>query len=704
MLQITQNLRTGATVLEEVPVPLVKPGYVLVKTRKSMVSSGTERMLVGFGKANLLQKVIRQPERAQALLNKIKADGLASAYRAVASRLDQVVALGYCNVGEVIDVGAGVTDIQIGNRVVSNGPHAEIVCVARNLLAKIPDNVTDDEAVFTVVGAVGLQGIRLLSPALGETVVVIGLGLIGLLTAQLLMLQGCRVIGVDPDATRADLAATWGVLPCPSDPATAERVVLDITDGLGADRVIVTASARRGNIASLAAALTRSRGRIVLIGEVGMKLRRQDLYKKELTIQVSCSYGPGRYDEDYEAKGRDYPLPHVRWTANRNFQAVLEKLASRSLHVKPLITDCVPIADYGKIYQNLTTSSAITTLFTYPDHGDLKRDISLSKPVFDKNKGVVGIIGAGQYVRNTLLPLLGEYQLKYIVSENGLTGTELARKYNIAISATDFREVLADREVDLVMIATRHHQHGEMVKEALQAGKHVFVEKPLTIFENDLEEIIAYQNGSLAANTSITVGFNRRFSTHVQKMKLLLANVVMTVIVTVNAGFIEQSSWLHDPMVGGGRVLGEGCHFFDLITYLTGSRVIAVCMNTAGTNPSVMSDNATIMLRYENGSSGVINYCSNGHKAYSKERVEVHAAGQTLILDNFRSLNGYGFKGFSGMKTSQDKGHKEQFIRLLSHIRESRGPLIPFEEIINMSRATFAALESLKKGSWIHLT
>jgi predicted dehydrogenase/threonine dehydrogenase-like Zn-dependent dehydrogenase len=703
MLQITQNLRTGATILEQVPVPKVKPGYVLVKTRKSLVSSGTERMLVGFGKANLLQKVFRQPERAKALLTKIKADGLVSAYRAVAGRLDQVVALGYCNVGEVIEVGDGITDIQVGNRVVSNGPHAEIVCVARNLLAKIPDNVTDEEAVFTVVGAVGLQGIRLLTPALGETVVVIGLGLIGLLTAQLLMLQGCRVVGVDPDTARVDLAASWGVLPCPCEPETAERVVLDFTNGIGADSVIITASEKGANLVSQAAAMTRSRGRIVLIGDVGMKLRRHDFYKKELTIQVSCSYGPGRYDDAYEAEGHDYPLPHVRWTANRNFQAVLEKLASRRLHVKSLITDCVPLSEFGKIYQNLTESRAITTLFIYPEHGEIKRSICLNKPVLGKTKVVVGIIGAGQYVRQTLLPLLGGYQVKYIASESGLTGTELARKYNIAVSTTDFREILDDDEVDLVMIATRHHQHGELVKEALRAGKHVFVEKPLTIFEKELEEIISWQNETRNANSSLTVGFNRRFSPHVQKMKLLLGKRVMTVIVTVNAGFVEQGSWLHDPMIGGGRLLGEGCHFFDLISYLTGSSIVSVCMNATGRTISATTDNATVMLRYENGSTGVINYCCQGHKAHAKERIEVHAAGQTLILDNFRTLTGYGFQKFSGMKTSQDKGHKEQFNRLLSHIRTSGGPVIPFNEIVNTSRATFASMESLKKGSWIHL-
>jgi predicted dehydrogenase/threonine dehydrogenase-like Zn-dependent dehydrogenase len=701
MLQITQNLRTGVTNLQEVPAPMVRAGCVLIKTRRSLVSSGTERMLVEFGKANLLQKVLKQPQRATALWDKIRVDGLVSAYRAVSTRLDQAVALGYCNVGVVMEVGEGVTDIQVGNRVVSNGPHAEIVCVPRNLLAKIPENVTDDEAVFTVVGAVGLQGIRLLSPALGDTVVVIGLGLIGLLTAQLLVMHGSRVVGIDPDTSRTDLATTWGIHPC--DPEIAERVVAEYTNGVGADGVIITASAKGSDLVSQAAAMSRSRGRIIITGDVGMKLYRQDFYKKELAIQVSCSYGPGRYDETYEKSGIDYPLPHVRWTANRNFQAVLEKLASGALRVKPLISQIVPLADFGNIYQNLSGTNSLTTLFTYPEHPEVTRSVCLDPRAFKKRKGVVGIIGAGNFVRNTLLPLLGRYEIKYIASEGGLTGTELARKYKIAVSTSDYREILQDDDVDLVMIATRHHQHGEMVIESLKAGKHVFVEKPLAMSTKNLDEIVSVYRQCHKAETSLTVGFNRRFSPHVQKIKWLLGKALMTVIVTVNAGFVAQGSWLHDRDAGGGRLIGEGCHFFDLITFLTGSQITAVCMNAVGRDVSEATDNATVMIRYENGSAGVINYCSNGNKMYPKERIEVHVAGQTLILDNFRTLTGYGFKSFSEMKTSQNKGHREQFDRLLFQIQSSGPALIPFDEIVSATRAPLAALESLKKGSWINL-
>jgi predicted dehydrogenase/threonine dehydrogenase-like Zn-dependent dehydrogenase len=708
MKQLIQNLKSGQTILEEVPAPQVKRGAVLIQTRRSLVSLGTERMLVEFGKANLIEKARQQPDRVKMVLDKIKSDGLMPTLEAVFNKLGQPLPLGYCNVGQVLAVGEGVTDISIGDRVASNGPHAEVVCVPRNLVSKISDKVSDEEAAFTVIGSIGLQGIRLLNPTLGETVVVIGLGLIGLLTAELLRLNGCRVIGVDLDEQKLKLAAQKGIITCnPSQGDNPVKFVENLTNGVGADGVIITASAKSDEIISQAALMSRKRGRIILVGVIGLNLSRAEFYEKELSFQVSCSYGPGRYDDDYEQKGADYPLPFVRWTENRNFQTILQLIESGLLDVKPLITEVVPLEEYQTIYGDMGKGSSIASLLAYPEKPSIQSTVRYQSGSFAGEKGVIGIIGAGNFTKMTLLPALKgrsmqgratPINLKYIASANGLSGTALARKHGIAFSTTDYKEILKDEEVDLVMITTRHNQHARLIIESLNAGKHVFVEKPLAIFEDEFQELLKTRT---LINHSVTVGFNRRFSPHVQKMKTLLGNTPMNVIATMNAGFIPANSWVHDRAVGGGRILGEACHFIDLITYLTGSRVTAVCMNAMGLHPTETTDNASILLRYENGSTGVINYFSNGHKSYSKERVEVYSQERTLILDNFRTLEGYGFKGFSKLKTGQDKGHKMQFEELIKRIQMGGEPLIPFNEIVNTTQTSFAAIRSLKERQWI---
>ena len=714
MKQLIQNLKTGETLLEDVPTPQVRRGQVLIQTSRSLVSLGTERMLVEFGKANLLAKARQQPDRVKQVVEKIQSDGLRPTLEAVFRKLDQPLPLGYCNVGTVVAVGEGVTDLRIGDRVVSNGPHAEVVCVPRNLVAPIPDNVNDDAAAFTVVAAIGLQGIRLLKPTLGETVVVIGLGLIGLLTAQLLRINGCCVIGIDIDEAKCQLAEQQGIIALNpgsgSDPITA---VLSITNQIGADGVIITASAKDDELIRQAARMSRKRGGIVLIGVVGLNLNRADFYEKELTFQVSCSYGPGRYDDTYEQQGNDYPIGHVRWTENRNFQAILQLLASGQLNVKPLITDSIPFADFRKIYGDMKSSQRIASLLTYPEHIDLNPTIHLYDSRFTACAGTVGIIGAGNFTGAVLLPALksADANLKIIASAGGLNATLLAKKYGIAQSTSDYQQILKDPDVDLCVITTRHNTHARLTVEALRAGKHVFVEKPLAIYENELLPIIEAQQES---GRLVMVGFNRRFSPYSQKSKALLGGnrsgeILMNVAITVNAGFIPANSWVHDRTVGGGRLVGEACHFVDLITFLTGSRVVSVCMNAMGTQPSESSDSASLMLRYENGSTGLINYFSNGNKAYAKERVEVYSQERTLILDNFRQLTGYGFKGFSSMSGRQDKGHVEQMKRLLQQIRNGRGndeaeqAMIPFAELVNTTQTTLAALQSLREKRWVNV-
>ncbi len=700
MKQIIQSFKTGETILEDIPLPQVSRGNVLIQTTRTLVSAGTERMLVEFGKSSLIQKARQQPERVKQVLDKIKTDGLVPTLEAVFSKLGQPLPLGYCNVGKVIAVGEGVNDFNIGDRVASNGHHAEYVSIPQNLVAHIPHNISDDEAAFTVIGSIGLQGIRLCNPTYGETIVVIGLGLVGLLTAKLLISNGCRVIGIDIDHHKIEIAQQNGII-CinPLQDAHVVKFVKTMTSGIGADGVIITASAKGDDIISQAAQMCRKRGRIILIGVVGLNLSRAEFYEKELSFQVSCSYGPGRYDEHYEQKGQDYPLPFVRWTEKRNFEAILNAISTGKLEVKSLITERVPLIEYRNIYDNIGNRKSIASLLIYPEEADQNSIIDISSAGFQNHKGGFGIIGAGNFTTMTMLPALKKAAapLVSIASAKGVSGTSLAKKYSIARSTTDYKQVIEDPDVSLVLITTRHNLHAKMVVECLQNKKNVFVEKPLALNEEELNEIVNAYDGT----TTLTVGFNRRFSPHIQKMKQLLGESPMNVVATMNAGSIPPDVWVHDMRVGGGRIIGEACHFIDLIGFLTGSKVKSVCMNAMGINPSENTDNASILLKYENGSAGVINYFSNGSRAYSKERIETYSQERTLIMDNYRITEGYGFKGFTRLKTKMNKGHKEQFALLYKRMSNGGPSLISFDELINTTRAGFAAIKSLKMKKWI---
>ena len=704
MKQIIQSFKTGETILEEVPAPQVRKGSVLIQTSRSLVSLGTERMLVEFGKANLISKARQQPDKVKQVLDKIKTEGLMPTLEAVFNKLGEPLPLGYCNVGRVIAVGEGVSEFKIGDRVASNGHHAEFVCIPKNLVAHIPDTVSDEEASFTVIGSIGLQGIRLLNPELGETIVVVGMGLIGLLTAQLLIANGCKVIGVDIDDEKLNLSRQWGVVSFNPKTGDVVKFVESHTGNTGADGVVITASAKTDDIISQAARMSRKRGRIILVGVIGLNLSRAEFYQKELSFQVSCSYGPGRYDEDYEQRGNDYPLPYVRWTEKRNFEAILQSIAAGKLLVKEMITEVVGIEDYQDIYGEIGSKKSIASILKYNTGKNQvpAATVVLKSVNFNGSKGVIGIIGAGNFTKMTMLPALkgSEAGYKYIASAGGVSGTALAKKYGFSHSTTDYQEILKDKDVDLVLITTRHDKHAAITTEALAAGKHVFVEKPLALNEEQLEEIIAAYKKS---NTSLTVGFNRRFSPHALKIKSIIGQGPMNIIATMNAGNIPANVWVHDMQVGGGRIIGEACHFIDLITFFTGSKVTAVCMNAMGVNPEDNTDNASIFLKYEDGSTGVINYFSNGSKAYSKERVEIYSQERIAIIDNFRQTTGYGFKGFSKLKTSLDKGHKNQFTHLIRHLKTGGQALIPFDEIINTTKASFAAIASLKNNSWIKI-
>lgn len=719
MRQIIQSFKTGETILEELPAPMVSRGALLIRTSHSLVSLGTERMLVEFGKANLIQKARQQPDKVKMVLDKIQAEGLVPTLETVFSKLEQPLPLGYCNVGTVVAVGEGVSGFAVGDRVASNGPHAEYVNVPQNLVAKIPDNVSQEEAVFTVIAAIGLQGIRLCNPTFGETIVVTGLGLIGLLTAQMLMANGCRVIGIDLDPAKCALAASWGVETIiPSMGGDPIQDVMQKTDGIGADGVIITASAKSNSIIAEAAKMSRKRGRIVLVGVIGLDLSRADFYEKELSFQVSCSYGPGRYDENYEQKGIDYPLAFVRWTEKRNFEAILQSISLGRLQVKSLISEIVDLGDFQKVYGQIGSSKSIASILKYPvDTGKDSREATsflhtliLGKKKYQGSKGVLGIIGAGNFTKMTMLPALKGTgaDFKYIASSGGLTGTQLARKYGFSHSTTDYTEILKDAEVDAVLITTRHSSHAKFVREALAAHKHVFVEKPLAIHLDQLKEVIAdmeTRSEEARETTSVMVGFNRRFSPHTAAIKAALgaAPGPINIVATMNAGFIPANVWVHDMQVGGGRIIGEACHYLDLAVFLTGSEITAVCMNALGQSPAENTDNASILLKFENGSNAVINYFANGSKAYSKERLEVFSNERTWIMDNFRTTEGFGAKGFKNLKTKIDKGHKNQFVQYVEFLKKGGIPLISWAEIVNVSKASLAAIQSMKTGEWVRL-
>lgn len=705
MKQIIQDLKSGATILEEVPAPMVKSGCVLIKTTRTLVSLGTERMLVEFGKANLIDKARQQPDKVKQTLDKLKTDGIMPTLEAVFNKLGQPLPLGYCNVGKVVAVGKGVTEFRVGDRVASNGNHAEMVCVPKNLVAKIPDGVTDEQAAFTVIGSIGLEGVRLLKPELGETIVVVGLGLIGLIVAQLLRANGCRVIGVEFDQAKLDLAAKWGVIPV--NPAKGDdqvKVVEELTNGVGADGVIITASAHDDSIIHNACLMSRKRGRIILVGVIGLNMRRDDFYKKELSFQVSCSYGAGRYDEEYEQKGHDYPLPYVRWTEKRNFETILMSIDNGGLDVDCLISEVVDLPDYMQIYGDMRKKGSIASILKFPEDTKEERVVAIEGNRFEATTGKIGIIGAGNYTSSTVVPNLkkASAKVKYVASAGGLTAKVVAKKMGAECATSDYHEILNDPEVSLAIITTRHNMHAGMVIETLKAGKSVFVEKPLCLKEEELAEITAAYEAA-PKGTTLTVGFNRRFAPLAVKMKQLTGNGPKNIIATMNAGFIPPEVWVHDLEVGGGRIIGEACHFIDLCSYLAGSQVVSVCMNAMGENPQENTDNASILLRYENGSNAVINYFANGSKAYQKERVEVFCQEKVLIMDNWRRLTGYGVKGFSKMKTKLDKGQFNEFSMLNERITKGGESLIPFESIINTTKASFAAIQSLKERKWIDI-
>lgn len=704
MRQVLQNLSTGQSELIEAPAPQGRRGSLLIDTTVSLISTGTERMLVDFGKAGLISKARQQPDKVRQVLDKVATDGLVTTFDAVRSKLGQPIPLGYCNVGVVRE--SGCEGFQPGDRVVSNGPHADVVVVPRNLCAKIPESVSDEAAAFTILASIGLQGIRLAQPTLGEAFVVTGVGLIGLLTVQLLRAQGCRVLAVDFDEKKLALARSFGAVTCnPGEGEDPVAVGFDFSRGKGVDGVIVTASTKSSDPIVQAAKMCRKRGRIVLVGVTGLELNRADFYEKELSFQVSCSYGPGRYDPAYEDGGQDYPIGFVRWTEQRNFDAVLDLLAVGALDIKPLISHRIPFEDVTSAYELLSADkSALGVVLSYRQPFESRHirsvDLTLQPGVTEHSgRAVLGFIGAGNYASRMLIPAFkaAGAELHTIVSAGGTSAVVQGRKSGFAKASSDVDALLGDAGIDSVAIVTRHNSHARLTVQALRAGKNVFVEKPLAITIEELEQVKAAYEES---GRQLMVGFNRRFAPQVQTMKKLLSavRVPKSFVMVMNAGSIPADHWTQDRLVGGGRIIGEACHYIDLMRFLAGAEIVSVQARRMGASAgeAVSEDKAAIILGFADGSFGTIHYLANGGATFPKERIEVFTSGRTLQLDNFLKLRGFNWPGFKGQNLwRQDKGQGECAKAFLKSVRETGVAAIPADELFEVARVTIEVADLL---------
>ena len=696
MKQVIQSLSSGVIEIIELPVPEIGDNEILVQSSCSLISSGTERMLINFGESNLFQKARKNPERVKEVLNKAIIDGPLLAYDAVSKKLEEPIPLGYCNVGKVIKKGKGVSNFEIGDRVVSNGPHAEYVKINKNLCAKIPNEVSDEEASFTILASIGLQGIRLAKPTLGETFVVCGLGLIGLLTAQLLKANGCNVFGLDLAPERKKLAETLGIKSLNSN--NEKEIIswcMSLTNNIGVDGFLITTATKSNSPIDIASQSCRQRGRIILIGTAGININREYFYKKELTFKVSCSYGPGRYDPIYEKNGVDYPLGFVRWTEQRNFESVLQILKQKSLDVKDLISKRFDITEAESAYHLLNSDqTTIGILFQYKSFSEKdKKSLKFKDLVENKSSIDLSVIGAGNYAKRVIIPILTkkDINLQTIYSRSGFESTLIAKKYKFQESSTDLNKVWNNNKENTLIILTRHNTHAEFIVKALRSGKNVFVEKPMCTSEKELEDIAkAYKDSRRddGKGPVLMVGFNRRFSSLIQLLRkdLMQINSPKAFTITCNAGYLDKNHWTNDLDIGGGRLIGEACHFLDLIMYLAESKIIDLNV-IYSQDEKVCPDTFTLNMKFENGSIGNINYFSNGNKKFQKERLEVFTSGRIYQIQNFQKLKVWGSPNLKTVrKLNQDKGQKECIDSFIESIKNSTLSPIPFIEMYEVHK------------------
>jgi predicted dehydrogenase/threonine dehydrogenase-like Zn-dependent dehydrogenase len=713
MKQLLQNMKTGKTTIEEVPVPTPRPGQALVKVATSLVSAGTERMVVEFAEKSLVGKARSRPDLVRQVVDKMKREGVVPSIQAAFNRLDQPMALGYSSAGTIVALGDGMEGFKVGQRVACAGGnyavHAEYNVIPRALLTPLPDSVDFESAAFATLGAIALHGFRLAEPQLGENVAIIGMGLLGLLAGQMASEAGCRVLGIDTDSQRVAIASSLGLSACSRDQAMESAQAF--TANRGFDAVLICADTPSNDPVELAAVLARDRARIVATGAVGLTFPRKIYYEKELSFVNSRSYGPGRYDPSYEEAGRDYPIGYVRWTEGRNFEAVVEMLASRKLQVQALITHRFPIEKAPEAYEVITGKKKqpfLGVVLTYPV--DMSPSLQVVRfnvqPIKRDGMVTLGVLGAGNFANATLLPAIKKVdsiELVGIASAGGLHARHSAKKFGFAYAASSDDEILNDPNMNTVAILTRHNTHADLVVKVLEAGKHVFVEKPLAINSEQLSAISV----QLTADGCplMTVGFNRRFAPLAVELSKFLAQHTEPLYMhyRVNAGYIPLNHWTNDPAQGGGRIIGEGCHFVDFLTFLAGGAPVSVTAHALPDAGKYRQDNVSMTFTFSDSSVGVVDYLANGDKSFPKERVEVFCGGRVAVLDDFRALEMVRDGRRTTVKRAQDKGWRNEWVAFSKAIREGGQPPIPYEQLVGVTKATFAVMDSLRTGKTINL-
>jgi predicted dehydrogenase/threonine dehydrogenase-like Zn-dependent dehydrogenase len=713
MRQLLQNIKNGKSIVEDVPIPTPRAGQALVKTEASLVSAGTERMVVEFAEKSLVGKARSRPDLVKQVIDKARREGVLNTAQSAFNRLGQPMALGYSSAGTIIALGNNTQGFKVGQRVACAGGgfavHAEYAVVPRNLLTPIPDNVDFESAAFTTLGAIALHGFRLAEPQIGESVAVIGLGLVGLLAAQIATAAGCNVLGIDLDADRIALASSLGLEAVQREKAIDSSAAF--TASRGFDVILICADTSSNDPVELAGVIARDRARVVATGSVGLDIPRKVYYEKELSFINSRSYGPGRYDSSYEEQGNDYPLGYIRWTEGRNFEAVVDLMAKDKLKVKPLITHRFPIEKATQAYDVITgkkKESFLGVLLTYPE-GKRKEERRVVFPLssFKSTSSVkLGVLGAGNFANAILLPAIkkaGDIELVGIASSGGLHAQHSGKKFGFKYAASSEDEIINNPNINTIAILTQHDSHAELVVKALKAGKHVFVEKPLAINSAQLSAISKQLEAD--SQSLMTVGFNRRFSPLAQTLSSFLfhRNEPLHAHYRVNAGYLPLNHWTHDPEIGGGRIIGEACHFVDLITFLVGAAPISVSAHALPNNNKYREDNVSMTFTFPDGSIGVVDYLANGDKSLSKERVEVFCGGKVAVLDDFVSLQMIEDGKKKELRGTQDKGWVNEWKAFTKSIREGGTPPIQYEQLIGVMKSMFGAVESLRVKKTIEI-
>ena len=711
MKQVLQNRKTGRPFVGEVPVPALQKGRVLVRTVASLISTGTERAAVELVSKGLVQEARQRPDLVKAVVTKVKNEGILNTFASVRDKMAASQALGYSAAGIVAAVASDVTEFQVGDRVACAGvgfaSHAEVLSVPKNLCVHLPESVSFESGAYGTLGAIALQGVRLAEPTLGESVVVIGLGLVGQLTVQLLKANGCRVFGLDLDEARVSLALEMGADRAILSNETAPKEIETWTRGHGADAVLITAATDSNQPVELAAQVSRLKGRVIVVGMTGMDIPRQPFFSRELKLMISMSYGPGRYDPDYEERGVDYPLPYVRWTEKRNIESFLQLVGDKRINVERLTTHRFPIVEADRAYQLISGNvqePSLGVILKYDPEAEVVRKVSLgaATPVRKAEKSIgVGVIGAGGYVPAMLLPHFKAEGVEFrsIATASGISAHDVGKRFGFAYAVSSADEVIDDASVNLVVIGTKHDLHAELARKALERDKHVFVEKPLALNDEELEPML---DAARRSKGKLMAGFNRRFSPLGQRAKdfFASADAPLSMLYRVNAGRIPKEHWIQNSEEGGGRIIGECCHFIDFMQFLTGAPPVYVFAESlsAKSNKIVDADSVFITLRFADGSNGVVAYLSEGDKGLAKERVEIFSAGKAFVLDDFRRAGLYkdGREEQITLK-AQDKGQQAEVRQVCASVLEVAPPPIALDELAATTRATFRVLDSLRE-------